>query len=218
MGEQYRLLHDGQELPSPQKSKRDIFKGNVEFTGAHVGNYILGGVVFLGILAFSLWISFFSKHDETNTLREELCFTSCAASETTVFLELPDQPAYRIRIDETVDVAAIAAKCDGQTPLTVYSEDVHPRRSEPFHRVYALFCDGEELLSFEESDRLHGKAFRPFTLVVGVLTLLWGLFVIFSIIVGRNPQKFSQKTWNFFFDNKYITSPFVRHRRKESKQ
>ncbi len=61
-----------------------------------------------------------------------------------------------------------------------------------------------ELLSFEETARLHRQEYWPLIPFVGSFGLAWLAYVIASIVVGRNIHKYSRKTVKKFFQEENV--------------
>ena len=61
-----------------------------------------------------------------------------------------------------------------------------------------------KLLSFDETNRWHQEEYWPLIFFPVIFAIVWGAFVAGSIIVGRNPKKFSKKVIKLFFKDGYV--------------
>lgn len=59
-------------------------------------------------------------------------------------------------------------------------------------------------MSFDETNRLRTQEYQPTVIFLGGLCLIWIVYMVFNIYVGRNPRKFSKRFVLFFFRDGYI--------------
>ena len=203
--EEYKRLHDGQSLPPVPKNKHDIFNGNVKDVSGFIVAYVLMGAITVAFLIFTVWYTYFTPSTEENTLREELTFQSFDAREDTLILTSDSHQIYKVRfVDEKIDRSKIESLCDEATVVTVYSVEVTPKNENDYYSVKAIFDKEECILSFEDTNRLHQQEYWKLILFAGIINLAWGAFVAMSIVIGRNPRKFSKKVVKLFFKDGYI--------------
>ena len=201
----YRTMHGGMSLPKMQKAKHDIFNGNVSDVGGFLFAYILLAVVVVAFLILSVYYVFFDLSTENNTIEQSVSFISCERNDENIVLTSGENQTYIIRFaNEQFDANNIQAICDGKTVVTTYSTEVKPEEAEPYYSVKAILYNGGYLLSFDETNRFHRQEFWPVILLALGLCVLWGSYVAISIVVGRNPRKFSKKFVRLFFKDGYI--------------
>ena len=201
----YRTMHDGQSLPKIHKTKHDIFNGNVNNVGGFLFAYIMIGVLAVGLLVFSVFYAYFTPSTVSNTIEQSVCFVSCDANDEEIVLTSADKQTYVIRfINEQFNVRDIEAVCDGETVVTAYSTEVTPDDADDYYSVKAIVHNGRYLLSFEETNRFHSQEYWPLIILALGILLFWGVYIAGSIIVGRNPRKFSKKFVRLFFKDGYI--------------
>ena len=201
----YRTMHDGQSLPKIHKTKHDIFNGNVNDVGGFLFAFIMVGVIVVGLLVFSVYYAYFTPSTVSNTIEQSVRFVSCDANDEEIVLTSADKQIYVIRfINEQFTDRDIKAICDGETVVTTYSTKVTPDDAEVYYSVKAIAYNGAYLLSFEETNKLHGQESTMLVVVAAGLCLVWGALVVSTIIVGRNPQKYSKKFVRLFFKDGYI--------------
>ena len=201
----YRIMHGGMSLPKMKKAKHDIFNGNVSDPSGFLFAYILLAVVVVAFLIFSVYCVFFDLSTENNTIEQSVSFVSCEINDKNIVLTSEENQTYIIRFtNERLDAKNIRAICDGKTVVTTYSTEVKPEEAEPYYSVKAIRYNGGYLLSFDETNQFHRQEFWPIILLALGMCVLWGGYVALSIVVGRNPRKFSRKFVRLFFKDGYI--------------
>lgn len=200
----YRTTHDGKSLPKVYKTKHDIFNGNVRDAGGILFAYILMGVVSVGFLIFAVY-STFVPSTPNNTIEQTTSFVSCEKSEEEVVLTSSDNQIFIIRfIDEQFDAKDIQTLCDGKTIVTTYFTEATSKNEVSYCLLKAVKYNDDYYLSFDETNRLHRQAYTSFVIVGVVVFLVWGVLVVFSIIIGRNPKRFSKRVIRLFFKDGYV--------------
>ena len=201
---QYRTLNNGRSIPSIQNTKRDLFHGNVESSGEFLFAYILMGVVCVGFLIFMAF-EVFLPSNPGNTIEQKVCFTSCQVKEDRIHFRSEDQKLYKISFfDEKIDLQEMDRLCDGESLLTVYGKEYTPDDGEDYFEIKAIYHNDDEILSFSDTNRLHRQEFWPLLLIGLLFCLIWGAYVVGSVIVGRNPKRYSKKTLKLFFKDGYV--------------
>ncbi len=201
----YRTLNGGQAIPEVKRKRKDLFNGHVDDAGGLIFVYVLIGVIFAGFLGFIVAYVYFMPPTAEKCEQVEVVFDRWDGNDTTLFLHPEEGMDCRIRdLDGSVDLEPIKAICDGQTSVMVYVDLVKPDDEEPFYAVKALAAGDNYLFSFEDAQRLHQKGGLPLVLFAVGLTLLWAVFVFFSIRVGRNPDRYSKKVIRLFFKDGYV--------------
>ena len=201
----YRTMHDGQSLPKIHKTKYDLFNGNVTDAGGALFAYILVAVLLIGFVIFIVVFTYFSPSNVNNTIEQSVSFISCKANQEEVVLTSADKHIYVIRfVDEKFTSRDIQAICDGETVVTAYSTEVTPEDADDYYSVKAIVHNGRYLLGFEETNRFHSQEYWPLIILALGMLLFWGVYIAVSIMVGRNPRKFSKKFVRLFFKDGYI--------------
>lgn len=201
----YSALHEGNSLPVVENTKFDLFHGNVNHAESLLGGYIAVFVLCLGFLVFFVCYTFFMPCTEENTLEHTVIFASCRASSREVVLTAVDGQRYVIRFThEGFPYEPIGAVCDGKTAVTCYSVAVTPEGEAPYYSLKALVCNGDYLLNFEQTNRLHSREYWPGIAFAGALCLLWVAYGACAVTVGRNPEKYSAAVIRLFFKEGYL--------------
>ena len=201
----YRTLHKGQVLPTIQKNKHDIFNGNVEDVFGFMFVYIMIGVVIVAFAIFLVWHVYGNPCTVDNTIEQEVSFASCIAKGNEIVLTSTDNKLYKIRfIGEEFNFDEIKSVCDGKTLLTTYSKEVTPEDADDYYAIKAIRYESTVILSFDETNRWHQEEYWPLLFFPIVFAIVWGAYITGSIIVGRNPKKFSKKIVKLFFKDGYI--------------
>ena len=201
----YRTLHKGQALPIIRKNKHDIFNGNVEDVFGFMFVYIMIGVFIIAFAIFLVWHIYGNPCTVDNTIEQKVSFTSCIAKDDEIVLTSTDNKLYKIRfIGEGFDSDEIKSVCDGKTVVTTYSKEVTPDDADDYYAIKAIRYESAYLLSFDETNHLHQEEYWPLLFFPIVFAIVWGAYVAGSIIVGRNPKKYSKKVIKLFFKDGYV--------------
>lgn len=201
----YRATHNGQSLPQIYKTKHDLFNGNVQDAGAFLLAFILITAISVGFLILLIVYTYFSPDTPENTVERDVCFVSCDVSADEIVLTSTDRQHYIIQfIDEPFDAEAIQGICDGNTLVTAYFIEHTPDDAEAWYSVKAIMREDTYLLSFEETNHLRTQEYQPIVIFLGGLCLIWVVYMVFNIYVGRNPRKFSKRFVLLFFKDGHI--------------
>ncbi len=202
----YKTLHNGQNIPKVQKTKNDIFNGNINDASAILAVFILIAVFLIGFLAFITWHTFFDPCTEENTIQQSVRFVAFEKGTEDLILTAEDGQIYKIRFaDEKINTQGISAICNGETLVTVYAEEFKDENDAPFYSLKAIVHKDAYLLHFDETNRLHSQGFFPIFLFALGMCILWAVYILLSVIIGRNPQKFSKKVVRLFFRDGYVS-------------
>lgn len=200
----YQTIHDGKSLPKIYKTKHDIFNGNVQDAGTFLFTYILLGVIVIGLLIFVVYYTY-APSTPNNTIEQSICFVSCEKSEEEIALTSSDNQIFKIRfIDEQFNAKDIQTLCDEETVVTTYSTEVTPKYEKSYYSLKAVKYNDTYFLSFDETNRLHRQEYILLVILEVAICLAWGMFVMFSIIIGRNPKRFSKRVVRLFFKDGYV--------------
>jgi len=200
----YGILHNGRHLPLVYKTKFDLFNGHVQDAEILLFGYILGFVACIGFFVFTVCAVFVPK-TVNNTTEQLLCFQYCEVQRKEVILTTVDNQVLKIRfIDEQFSPEAVKAVCDGETELTVYCDHVNPKYEKSFYQIKAIKKNENYILSFDETHRLHKQEYLPLLVFPVFFLLLWTGFVVTSVVVGRNPKKYSKKLVKKLFADRKV--------------
>ncbi|MBR4308452.1 MAG: hypothetical protein IKT58_02535 [Oscillospiraceae bacterium] len=198
--DRYRMA-TGKPVPNIRPSEKDLFRGNIKTPGLFVGVYMVVFLMILGMTIFFACSTMLPSSPE-NTEEQTVSFVSCELREDRLCLNSGDGKLYMISfVDEVFDSASICRVCYEGKNLTVYSDKL---RDRDCWEIKAIYQGETEILSFEETTRLHRQEYWPLILLVGSFCLLWLAYVIASIVVGRNIHKYSRKTVKKFFGEEYV--------------
>ena len=201
----YRTIHKGQALPKIHKTKHDIFNGNVDDVFGLMFAYIMISVLIVAFAIFLVWYIYFTPNTVANTVEQQVTFTSCTTKGDEIVLTSSDNKLYKIRfMEDGFDSTKIKAISDGKTVVKTYSKEVTPDDEKNYYSIKAILLDDTYLLSFDETNRWHQEEYWPVLFFPIVFAIVWGAYVAGSIIVGRNPKKFSKKVIKLFFKDGYV--------------
>lgn len=200
----HKTLHNGQSLPRITKTKNDIFNRHVNDVAGFYAAYIIIFVVLIGMIILLTCYTFIPS-SVNNTIEQTVIFNSCEIVKDEIVLTATDNQIYKITFDvEQINIQEIKSICNGESEVTTYSKEVTPDDEEDYYSVKAIINNDNYLLSFEETNRLNR---REGLSVIGLflfMLLVWVAYIVVSIVVGRNPQKFSKKVVKMFFKDGYI--------------
>lgn len=201
----YRTIHNGQALPQIQKNKHDIFNGNVEDVFGFMFAYIMISVIIIALAIFFIWYIYFTPSTIDNTVEQQVSFTSCINKSDEIVLTSSDNKLYKISIvGEGLNVEEIKSICDGKTIVTTYSKEITPDDEDDYYSIKAILDGNTYLLSFDETNRWHREEYWTLIFFPVVFAIIWGAYVAGSIIVGRNPKKYSKEVIKLFFKDGYV--------------
>lgn len=200
----YRTVHNGKAIPKVKRSGRDIFKGNVYDPEGFVFAYVIVSVFIVIFAVFIVWYIYFAP-DALDTDEMQVTFETFDISDNDIVLKGTDGSVYKISFaDELLDTGAIEAVCDGESVVTVHAREITPDDEEAYYSVSAILSDGTYILSFEETRRLHRQEYFPLIFFPIVFGIVWGIYIVGSIIVGRDPKRFGKKAVKLFFKDGYV--------------
>ena len=201
----YRTIHKGYALPIIHKTKHDIFNGNVEDVFGFMFVYIMISVVIVAFAVFLVWYIYLTPSTVDNTVEQQVSFVSCITKDDEIVLTSSDSKLYKIRfIGENFDTEKIKSICDSKTVFTTYSKEITPDDEENYYLIKAILNGDTYLLSFEETNGWHQEEYWPLLFFPIIFAIVWGVYIAGSIIVGRNPKKFSKKVIKLFFKDGYV--------------
>ena len=198
----YRSLHGGRTIPVVKAKHGDPFNGHVEGGFGIIFAYCLMSVVCVGMLTAGVVITWFTPPTPEKSVVTEVVFERVHEQGNTLYLRPADGLKHELRdMDDGIDREAIKTLCDGKTVVTVYGSKQYEGEDgqEPFRVIYALAVRDTYLVDFEDAARLHVRGHWPIVALFASFTLIWGVFVFFSLRVGRNPERYSKRVVHFFF-------------------
>lgn len=193
---QYKLRNGGRPIPdADKKSKLDaVFNGNVKNPGAQIFVDVL--VYFLA--GFVIVVGFVSN---VPTKMDELEFRnitaqSYEASDEDIYFDIdgfetqPYISGYKDIVEDYTDF--LARLSSGESFKIGYNAIVDDGVTE--YRIEYIEDDkGRVYTTPEAFHEYYQKDFRMIMLVMLLCVAAWTGYVVFSIYVGRNPHKFSEK-------------------------
>ena len=148
---------------------------------------------------------YFTPNTVANTVKQQVSFTTCNVKGNEIVLTSSDNKLYKIRfIGDGFDSDEIKSISDGKTVVTTYSKEVTPDDEDDYYSIKAILNGDAYLLSFDETNRWHQEEYWPLLFFPIVFAIVWGAYIAGSIIVGRNPKKFSKKVIKLFFKDGYV--------------
>ena len=199
----YRATHNGRKIPAV-KRKCDPFNGHIQSPGEIVFAYIMVAVFALAFVAFTVYVVFFDFYTTSNTLEQTVVFRSGEVIDERFIMISEDDQIYKISfVDGDFNSDKIKALCDGKTTVTVYCEEMTPD-DEHYFSVKAIVYRDVYILSFDETHELQKQEYWPLILMSSGMFLGWIVYIIASVRIGRNPQKFSKALVRSFFKDNVV--------------
>ena len=122
-----------------------------------------------------------------------------------VVLTTADNKIFKIQyVDEQFNGEKIEEICNGDAAVITYSEEVTPKDGDDYFALDAIKYDNNYILTFGETHRLYKQENFPVIIFAIVFVLAVFGLIIGTIIVGRNPQRYSKRVVRMFFKDGYI--------------
>lgn len=199
---QYKLRNGGKPIPSRIKTTKcdAIFNGNVKNATAQVVIYIVVFVLWMGMLII-IPVTNVPTEMEDLTLKtvtaegyetdDEYLYLDIDGFEDDIFLR-----GYTETFDDSDGFISIL---DRKEPIEIGYETVVDD-GETYHRIeYVRDKNGNVLTTPEDFHEFYQRDVNKIIILLAAIILLWVLYVMFTIYVGRNPHKFSPKFVHKFF-------------------
>ena len=178
-----------QELP--KRVKWDPYYNNAVNGKA---NFFVSLITCIGlgaIMIFAAFAVFGPPESEESTVRCEAVFQSWREQKGATYFLAEDGTEYALSLygDLTVDPEPL---CDGRTVYTLWIREHSTRWIEQM--------EGPEGMLFtfaEKQDAYKGSQIRPLV-YLGLMWLATLFFLLFSLRVGRHPERYSDRTWRLF--------------------
>ena len=203
----YQALSGGKPIPRVKPKMPDVFNGHVEGGGGLIAVYIGVTLLFLALLGWFVADVYLIPPSPEEDERMEVVFDRAAVRGDYLYLYPADESmeSFQIRhLDGSVELDPIKAVCDGTTTVTVYADHTKPKNGDAYYLVEAVMVGDTVLFSFEDNQRLRRNEYWPLIPFIGGFILLWCVYIFFSILVGRNPERYSKKVIRFFFKDGYV--------------
>ena len=185
-------------------TKKDpLFHGHVNRPGEFLFIYIMGGIVAVVIFVLlAKYVFFWAEQDEKVTSRQ-IVFESYFIDSGDTYLVSSDDLLFEVS-GKWQDLDSLKYVFEKSATITVFSKPMKSKNTGEYYSIKALY-DGEEcLLSFEEASKLHIAKTWPLMLFPLTFTLIWALLFAGTIIVGRNPSRYSKRIVRLLFKDGYI--------------
>lgn len=198
---QYRKWNQGKSIPVVLP-KIDIFKGNIENPGQ-----ILAVYFFILLLVAATLIVLYTQVI-INTIKAEnlkytsLIFHQCEMVDEDLKLCADgDSQYYHISDYENwiEDIDKFISLCNGQTEFEIGYKILEDKNDSYCEIVSMAVKEGISFFTLDDVNQRHvEEGWKAFWFLAG-MGIIWCIFIVVSIYVGRNPQKFSLRFVSFFF-------------------
>lgn len=199
---QYKIFNGGRPIPEKKKTTKcdAIFNGNVKNATATIVIDIVVLVVWLGLFLLIPLTNVPGKMEDLKI--QTVTVQSYKADEEYLYLDIDgfeDEIFLRGYTETFDDVNALLAVLDSKEPIEIGYETVNDD-GDIYHRIeYVKDNNGNVLTTPEDFHEFYQHDVKKFMLIFGAIVILWIGYIILSIYVGRNPEKFSAKFVHKFF-------------------
>ena len=198
----YEMEH-GEKIP-PHKKRNDLFNGNIKGSSQIFWGYVVMYIVLFFFLIVSILVTY-SKVDPESTESFDVSLSSFGYSGNNMDFYTSDGQKFQLRhLDDWVDRESLEMISDGATSVRIYATFLDAKDGDDYYVIRAITLEDKYVISFDQTDRLDKNVNQAAIVFAVLLIFLWSAFVIFSIIVGRNPDNYSRKVVYFFFRRDYI--------------
>lgn len=192
--QKYRELNR-KNIPEMKNYRKDIFNGNVENAGERILLYVLVSIIAIGAAVYGImdfsddaeWVSenvIFEDYEVVDSLLSDTADEIILFSSKNMDYEIEYVPD-GFKFDNLEDI------CNGQTPVSVLG--VHILYSSFSHHEYISVREisrgNKVFLSKTDTDVLAQQSSSKAVVFVELMVVLWFLYVVLSIFIGRNPEK-----------------------------
>lgn len=202
---QYSKYNNGKALPKALTNPRDLFNGKIADSGSMLFAYIMMLALCLAgvILVLVIMKPYSAEVLEYKNLRFDYCAIDDKALQ--LYVQGDDMP---YEVPEYLKTMAkseelISAYRNGESFYVGYK--AYPDADDPYYCAATIEgSDGTVYLSLDESNEYQKKNKAQIMMLFGGFLLFWPVYVIASIYVGRNAEKFSLRFLSLFFKKSYI--------------
>ncbi len=197
----YRALQGGKPIPV-EKPKMDIFKGHINRPEEFIFVYALITALITFMIVLVVVFMFLPTNEE-NTIHRQTTFVSYEISDDVLLLHDESEAVYEFRYDSE-NYNAVFDLCNEKINVDVYLKEISSKEFEECFVIKAMYNNGEPIISFDTCNE-HNRQEGTLPLIIFSTALVVVLALIaFSIMVGRNPKKFSKRIVYLFFKPGYV--------------
>ena len=200
---EYRALNKGVSLRERPKRK-DIFNGNLNRPGEFIFVFVVFSAFAVAAIVFGLIVFFSGNEGEISY--KEVSFDSYEINDDNMFLyEKETSEKYIVyNYEMRGDLCdKFESGFNSQNVYIIGAED--KEENDVAYSVKAIkIKGGEEIYSYEQYLRDEQKNKTLALVFAFILALFIIFFIVMSVIIARNPHKFSPKIIHLFFKKGYI--------------
>ena len=188
-----------------QKNSFDIFNGNVNNPGELIFVYSLIGIICIATLIFFAVSS--APKDPDALQYADVQFSRYEIEDAHLHLYIDGKgqyysvPAYQ---ETLMEAEKFLSSCAGNTVFRVGYID-YPDADQPHCGLESITdSEGTVYLTMEAVHEYRWGDAPAFYAIFGGITIVWFIFVLLSIYIGRHPEQFSRRTIKLFFKDGVI--------------
>lgn len=202
----HRALHNNRPIPLVSRRRLDPFRGNV----CNPERYLLVHLcIFLAILAgFLSAFLILIPESEENTISMELVFTDYKVEKDRLLLTARGIKLPLVLKNSQDAVGNLLNHCDGESLFcahVVRAKSGRGPRTLSYDIRSLTGSDGTPYYTFQQSNAVERTICGKLLTMMGGIALVWLLFFVAVLDIGRHPQKYKAKTvYRFFRKNTII--------------
>lgn len=208
----YRTKKNGCAIPNVTvgfKNKLDLFNGHILCPGEFLFIY---GMILILMLAVLIVMTVMGLKEEPYKAEEleyaRSTINVCETKNRFAYVTLEnDERVYKLRgFEDTLPEVDTLEKLYREQITVTVGYYAHGEGKVTEYIIYSLVDDaGRIYLTPEQAHEYYMQTdFTWVFMLFGGMTLLWCGFCVMSVVVGRNPQKYSKRVIGLFFRDGYV--------------
>lgn len=199
---QYRKAHNGAAVPTVSP-KPDIFNDNIEGAAGMLVMYVILFVVMLG---FVMWLLFaYPIMPEDGLAYKTVTVESYDFAEENIELYAEGGRYHISYYEDALDDYTVLTRLFDTKPSLELGVNKSADKASDSLRVYSIKdSEGNVYLTSDNAVAGDIRTRSILCLIFGGFAVLWAIYALVSIYVGRNIQKFSRRTVRFFFKPSHV--------------
>lgn len=197
----YRTMHDGKAIPVKKNNRFDIFNGHVERPGEFICVYLLF-IIFEISMIILVFCNTWMPVSEQNTEQYTQVFSHCEKNGNDLLLFPANGSDYYVigDCDKYMDNAeSFISLGDGDNEFVVWAKYCEPKQDSSYYEVCNISLGEDTYYSFADATDRNRMNSMWCILLFGAIFLMSCAAIVASVVIGRNPKKFSSKVVRFFF-------------------
>ncbi|MGN0204545.1 MAG: hypothetical protein ACI4BB_08375 [Coprococcus sp.] len=207
--DQYMKLHENRPIPDAGKRRWDPFDGHVDDPGEIVFMYFLLFFILAGAIIWFLVEMFTYNSEKIDNIQHQKAYISGYNIDGEDLWLISDefQQDFRIRNYEFQGeyMDNLMEKCRKGEAFLLDVSYTQPKEGKAYYDVYQIRdMKGRYYRTYEQTNADMRRGMLMIVGIMSALEVIWVIYVIRSIMVGRNPEKYSERVRNRYFKEGYL--------------